>query len=314
MDVSLSDLRSFIAVVDLGSFGEAANALHVSQPALSRRIKKLEEQLGVRLLDRTTRQVSLSVVGRDFVPRVRHLVDELDTSLLSIREIAGRHSGQVSIACVPTAAFYFLPEVLRTFSQEFPRVRVRIIDEGANTVLRSVLQGEADIGINLLGLDEPEIDFEPLLVEPFVLACQRGHPLARMKKVRWANLAPYKLISASRVSGNRLLIDQRLASLRSRPRGIYEVRHLTTALGMVEANLGVAALPRMTIPRDGHHSVVGRPLIDPVVNRTIGIIRRRASNLSPAAMEFYTILKSKWRMTLPPSRSRSQRDGRRPQA
>lgn len=90
MDISIGDLRSFVTVAELESFQEAAFALNISQPALSRRVQKLEEMLGVQLLERTTRKVSLSTVGRDFLPKAQRLIDELDTSLLSVREIAER--------------------------------------------------------------------------------------------------------------------------------------------------------------------------------------------------------------------------------
>ena len=290
IDLSLSDLRSFVAVAELSSFGEAASALNISQPALTRRIQKLEELLGVQLLDRTTRQVGPSAVGRDFLPRARHLIDELDSSLLSVREIAERASGLVTVASIPTAVFYLLPEIIEAFGAEFPRVRVKVLDEGANSVLRSVIQGEADLGINIIGAEEAEIEWEPILREPYVLACRRDHPLAQRDKVEWSELAPYKLIMASRLSSNRLLIDQALSPLKCRPRGFYEVNHLTTAFGMVEAGLGVAALPSMSLPRRKDHPVVGRPLTEPVVMRSVAVIRRRGSRLSPAAQSFYNNL------------------------
>ena len=294
MDVSMSDLRGFATVAELGSFQAAAYVLHISQPALSRRVQKLEEALGVKLLERSTRRISLSTVGRDFLPRARRLLDELDSSLLSVRGIAERTAGQITVACVPTAAYYFLPEVIKSFSQDYPRIRVRIIDEGASLVLKSVLQGEADLGLNLLGFDEPEIEFESLLVEPFMLVCLRDHPLAKKKEVQWADLMPYKLITAGRSSGNRLIIDQGLSAMKERPRALYEVQHLTTSMGMVEAGIGIAALPKMTMPRGPHHSLVSRPLTNPVLKRTMGIIRRRDTHLSPAALEFHRILKAKW--------------------
>jgi DNA-binding transcriptional LysR family regulator len=297
MDISLSDLRAFVTVAELGSFHAAATFLHISQPALSRRVQKLEEMLGVELLERTTRRISLSTVGRDFLPKAQRLLDGLDASLLSVRGIAERISGQITVACVPTAAYHFLPEVIQIFSEGYPRIRVRIIDEGANDVLRSVLQGEADLGINLLGLEQPEIEFETLLSEPFVLACLKRHPLAKQKTVAWADLAPYKLITVGRSSGNRLIVDQGLATSTERPPALYEVRHLTTALGMVEAGIGIAALPLMAMPRLQHHALVSRPLIAPVLKRTMGIIRRRDSNLSPAASEFHRILKQRWGVT-----------------
>src|SRR5690349_9871028 len=118
MNVDLGDLRAFVAVAEFGSFNDAAVLLNISQPALSRRVQKLEETLGVGLLERTTRRVGLTTVGRDFLPKARRLLDDLDTSLLSVREIAERRSGQVNVACVPTAAYYFLPAVIRAFNEE----------------------------------------------------------------------------------------------------------------------------------------------------------------------------------------------------
>src|SRR5689334_8372894 len=107
----LADLRALVAVVDVGGFRAAANAIHISQPALSRRIEKLESALGVRLLDRTTRSIRITAVGRNFVRTARSLIDELDGALLGMRDVAATRLGQVTIACVPSAVYYFLPRV-----------------------------------------------------------------------------------------------------------------------------------------------------------------------------------------------------------
>ncbi len=294
MNVSLSDLRAFLVVAELQSFHQAATALNLSQPALTRRVQKLEEALGVQLLERTTRRIAPSIVGREFLPKVRRLLDDLDASLLSVREIAERSSGQVNVACVPTAAYYFMPEVIRAFNEAYPRVRIRIVDEGANAVLQSVIDGDVELGINLLGGQEDEIEFEPLLEEPFVLACCHDHPLAQKAQVEWQELAPYRFITAGRLSGNRMLLDLGLAAANWRPKWLYEVQHLSTALGLVEAGLGIAALPRLAMPTRPHQVLVSRPLLNPLITRTVGIIRRRSRQLSPAAEAFYRILKSKW--------------------
>jgi DNA-binding transcriptional LysR family regulator len=296
MKIDLNDLEAFVLVAELRSFAAAAALIHLSQPALTRRVQKLEETLGVPLLERTTRRVELTTVGREFLPKARRLLDELDASLLSVREIAERRVGQVSVACVPTAAYYFLPEVIRAFGEEYPNIRIRIVDEGANAVLQSVLHGEVDLGINLLGGEEPEIVFEPLLEDPFVLACRRDHPLADRAEVAWRDLAPYRFITVGRMSGNRLILDLGLAGLECRPRWFYEVQHLSTSLGLVEAGLGVAALPRLAMPPEGHAVLVSRPLLDPVLTRTMGVIRRRTAVLSPAARQFHEMLMARWSM------------------
>lgn len=294
MKIDLDDLEAFIAVAELGGFGTAAEQMNLSQPALSRRVLKLEETLGVALLERTTRRVDLTTVGRDFLPKARRVLDDLEVSLLSVREIAERRTGQVNVACVPTAAYYFIPEVIRIFNHDYPSIRVRIIDEGANTVLQSVIDREADLGINLLGAQEPDIQFEPLLQDPFVLACRKDHPLAQQEQVAWRELIPYRFITVGRMSGNRLILDLGLANIKDRPRWFYEVQHLSSSLGLIEAGLGIAALPRMAMPNEPHAVLTSRPLVEPLLTRTMGVIRRRGVALPPAAQSFYDLLMARW--------------------
>jgi DNA-binding transcriptional LysR family regulator len=293
MRINLADLQAFVAVADLGSFRAAADAVHLSQPALSRRIEKLEGALGVRLFDRTTRRVSLTAVGRDFSRKARTVLDDLEASLLAIRDVAATQAGEVTVACVPSAVYYYLPEVIRRYHEKYPRIRVRIIDEAANTVLAAVIRGEADFGVNFTGTQEPEIDFQPILKERFVAACRRDHPLARRKEVTWAELGRYEYMTVSKASGNRLLIDHALANQRDRPKWFYETRHVATLLGFVEAGLGVAAVPQLAMPRKRHATLVGVPLVQPAVNRTLGLIRRHGRTLSPAAQALYALMEAK---------------------
>src|SRR5918994_2196133 len=115
MRINLADLQAFVGVAELGSFRAAADSVNVSQPALSRRIEKLEDALGVRLFDRTTRRVSLTAIGRDFSRKARSLMDDLQNSPLAIRDIAATQAGEVTVACVPSAVYYSLPEVIRRY-------------------------------------------------------------------------------------------------------------------------------------------------------------------------------------------------------
>lgn len=290
MKINLTDLQAFVGVAELGSFRAAAESVHLSQPALSRRVEKLEEALGVRLFDRTTRRVSMTAVGRDFSRKARALLDELEGALLAIRDVAATQSGEVTVACVPSAVYYYLPDFIRRYHEKNPRIRVRIIDEAANTVLASVIRGEADFGVNFIGTQEPELDFQPLMQERFVAACRRDHPLARKKRVSWTELGAYDYMTVSKSSGNRLLLDLALAEVAGRPKWFYEVRHVETLLGLVEAGLGVAAVPQLALPGSADSVLVGVPLVEPVVTRTLGLISRRGRSLPPAAQAFYDLL------------------------
>lgn len=290
MNFDINDLIAFRAVAELGNFRKAAESIHISQPAFSRRIEKLEQALGTKLLERTTRRVSLTAIGRDFHKQLRQILDALDTTLLNIRGVAATRMGEVTVACVPSAVNYFLSEVVKEFHERYPRTRVRILDDSANQVLMAVAQGDADFGLNFTGSQENDIEFTPIFEERFVAACHKDHPLAKLKSLRWADLADHDYISVSKASGNRLLLDQALAGLARQPHSLYETQHGTTMIGLVEAGLGVAAVPAMAMPKKGHPLLVSVPLTDPVVTRKMGLIRRRSSLLTPAAQQLYDLL------------------------
>ena len=285
----LGDLQAFAAVAELGNFRKAAELVHISQPAFSRRIDKLEVALGVKLLDRNTRKVELTAVGREFARKIWQLLDDLDGTLLGIQEIAATRMGEVTVACVPSAAFYFLPQVVKQYHTQFPNIRVKIQDAGANEVLASVARGEADFGLNFIGSAEADLEFQTVLEEPFVAACRRDHVLATRRSVSWSDLCDHDFMTVSKSSGNRLLMDLALAGLPRRPVCIHEAQHVMTLLGLVEAGLGVAAVPRLAMPGPDHPTLVSVPLKDPVITRRLGLIRRRGRSLSPAAQQLYNL-------------------------
>lgn len=307
MSIDIYGLQAFSRIADLGSFHQAAKALHISQSALSRRIAKLESQVGVRLLDRTTRRVKLTAVGRVFLPQAMRLMEELETSFAGLRDMAKRGSGHVTLACVPTPAIHLLPPVISEYSAKYPDNRIRILDLHANEVLQAVVRGEAEFGITLAGTSEPDVVTEPLFDEPFVLACRADHPLAKRRKVRWADLEGHRVITVGRLSGNRTLLDFRMPGTMPPLRWTYEVQHSTwTGLGMADAGLGVVAVPALALSGNGYPRLVSRPLVEPEISRTIAVIRRRGVTLSPAALEFLVLLKKHCaaveKRRLPPAR------------
>ncbi|CAN1499632.1 LysR Transcriptional regulator [Burkholderiaceae bacterium] len=297
MNFDINDLIAFRAVAELGNFRKAAESIHISQPAFSRRIEKLENALGAQLLERTTRKVNLTSVGREFDKQLRQILDALDATLLNIRGVAASRMGEVTIACVPSAVNYFVSSVVKEFHQRYPKIRVRILDDSANHVLIAVAQGEADFGLNFTGSQENDIEFTAIFEEKFVAACHKDHPLAKQKSVRWRDLSDHDYISVSKLSGNRVLLDQALAGLAKQPQSLYETQHGTTTIGLVEAGLGVAAVPAMAMPKKGHPLLVSVPLIEPVVTRKMGLIKRRSSQLTPAAVELYDMFMETSRKT-----------------
>jgi DNA-binding transcriptional LysR family regulator len=293
---TLADLRAFVTVGEQRSFAAAAKKLHLSQPALSRRIAHLEDTLGVRLFDRTTRSVALTLLGRKFMDEMHGLVDDIDRTVESLQGAAQLESGDVTIGCVFSAVHHFLPSVIRQFREKHPRVLVRIVEEGADEVLACVKQGEADFALNYIGMQDPEVEFTPLLKEPYVLACLKSHALARRRSVRWEELANYPHARVSHASRNRLFIDQALADLPPLPQPVCEVRHVSTLIGLVENGLGVAVVPRLALPPPPS-TVVGVKLEKPAISRTIGIVRRAGRSLSPSAEALVKLLTQASRAT-----------------
>lgn len=291
------DLRAFLAVLEFASFSEAAKHLNLSTPALSRRIKSFEEAVGAQLIERTTRRVAPTQIGRELMPLVRRLVDEFEESILSISDLRGRHRAQVTLASVPTAAFYFLPRVIETFNQRFPGIRFRIMDLSANEGLDAVANGEVEFGINIIGASRDELVFTPLMEDPFVLACHRDHPFAATSTLSWSALQGHPLIGVSKNSGNRTVLDHALAvaDQQLELNWFYEVNHLSTSLGLVEAGLGISVLPKLATPQREHPLIATIKLVDPIVTRSIGVVERRGAKLSPSAMRFREMLVTEWR-------------------
>lgn len=286
INFDLQQLQAFIAVAERGSFRAAADQIHLSPPALSRRIEKLESIIGTRLFNRTTRQVELTSIGRVFLERARAAIDDLESAILGISDIAVTRSGRVTVACVPSAAIYFLPQVISGFSAKYPSIRIRVIDESMSQTLQSVLAGESDFGIGFMPTLMPEIAFEGIHIDPFVIAMRHDHPLAKRQSVNWSQIESEQLISVARSSGNRQLLDDVMSKAGLKPNYAFEVSHIGTLLGMVEAGLGIAAVPRTSLPAN-HPTVVGLPLRKPTISRSLGLLRKQGVSLRPAASMFH---------------------------
>jgi DNA-binding transcriptional LysR family regulator len=291
MNFDLTELQAFVAVADRQSFHLAAEALHLSQPALSRRIDKLEAALGTPLLARTTRRVSLTATGRDFLVPARTALSGLEDAVLRLAGSTALRHGRVGLACIPSFAAQVLPPILGQFSARFPGVRVHLIDDSASAVLAAVTGGQADLGIDFVGAQEADVQFTPLGREPYVLVLARTHAWARRRQVRWAELAGQRMVAVSRRSGNRVLIDHALAQLAERPVAFHEAEHVAGALALVDAGLGMAVLPRLGLPAQ-HATLTAVRLVEPHVERALGLITSTVRPLPPAASALHDLVRA----------------------
>lgn len=294
INFELLDIRAFLAIYDIRNFRLAAEAVGLSQPALSRRIQALEASLGAPLLERSRRGVSPTTIGRELEPLLRRILGDLESSILASSDMGPKQHGRITIASIPTAAIDFLPRVIDEFNQTYPNIRFRILDLSSNEGLEAVASGEAEFGINILGSMHPDILLTSLMIDPFVLVCRRDHKLAQHATVLWADVAEHRLIGVSRESGNRVVLDNALAQNSIQIRWAYEVNHVSTAMGLTDRGLGASILPLLAAPLKTNQNIAAVPIIEPKITRTIGLLERRGAKLSPAARIFRDSLISKW--------------------
>ena len=282
INFDMGELMAFVVTAEKGSFRLAAEALYLSAPALSRRVERLETALGIRLLERTTRHVALTAVGQEFLQEARAALNGLDEAVQRVGDQLKLRRGRVTVACIPSVASNLLPQVLKAFANAQPEVQVHVLDENARQVLDAVLRGEADFGVSFTGSQESALRFDALTRERYVLALPPGHAWAGRREVAWSELAGERLVSVSHHSGNRLVLDQVMAELPEQPVAWYECNHVSGALALVEAGLGMAAIPQLAL-EPSHPRVRSVPLTQPEVWRTLGLLQRRDRVLSPMA-------------------------------
>jgi DNA-binding transcriptional LysR family regulator len=279
MNISLRQLRAFLAVARQQHFRRAAESLHLSQPAVSRYIADLETELGIRLFDRTTREVVPTDAGRYLESAIGRVLDELEGVLSHIHSESERKRGKVHVASVPTLSAGLMPQCIADCARRYPELTIQLHDQAQTLVLDSVRGGEVDFGV---AIDPPltgEFDVELLLRDPFVLVCRPDHPLAALTRVPWRKLQGQPLILLDYSSGSRRLIDHALASRGIEAPVVQQTGHTLTTFRMVEAGLGISVSPALSPPPT---TLVTRPLT-PQESRDVVLIKRKQRSLSPLA-------------------------------
>lgn len=282
MNVSLRQLRVFQAVAASRNFTRAGAEVGLTQPAVSRCVTELEQQLGLKLLDRTTREVALTDAGRSLAARMERVLDELDATLQDVRGLATQRVGRVHVASSPTLSANLMPECIARCQREHPGLHLVLLDRIQNDALAGVLSGEVDFGVVIDPHARDELHCETILSEPFCLVCPPQHPLSRRRAVRWSDLGAESLVLLDHASGSRRLIDDALRSHGVEGRIAQEVGHVTTIFRMVAAGLGISVVPTLALPPEGLQPLVVRPLL-PRVERQVMLVRRRHRALGPVA-------------------------------
>lgn len=312
MNVSTRQLRAFMTLAAERNFTRAAAASHLSQPAFSALIRQLEESLGVRLFERSTRHVELSAEGEEFERSARRVLAEFDAAVAGMRERAARERGRVSIALLPSLAADWLPRVLAGFRAEYPGIELEVADVLSEPCIEHVRSGRADFALAATRADTPELRAEPFCSDDFHLVCPAGHPLAKQADPRPRDLVAWPFIHLSRTSSVRQYIDA--ATFPQPLPSVLEVDQLATVAGMVRAGLGISVVPALTLYQFRAPDLVTRPIRWSGLTRRIYLVRRRDRGLSVAAQGLYDWMMARRPQTEPPAARRGAGASRRRRA
>nr|WP_238541790.1 LysR family transcriptional regulator [Acidovorax sp. CF316] len=287
--LSTRQLDAFLALAEQRNFTRAAAQCHLSQPAFSALIRALEDDLGLRLFDRSTRHVDLTGEGQNFLESARRIRGEITAALAAVRDAATLQRGRVAVALLPSLAAGWLPGVLAAYRSSYPGIEIDIADVLSEPCIERVASGKADFALAAIRADTPELQAEPFCSDDFHLVCPADHPLARRKKaIAPADLAAYPFIHLARTSSVRQYLEAAF-----HPQAMHtlmEVEQLATVMGMVRAGLGVSVVPALTLFHFDQPGLVTRPLALPGLLRQIYLVRRRDRSLSVAAQALYTLV------------------------
>lgn len=283
MQATIKQLQAFVAIATSGSFVEAAEWLHLSQPALSIAIRKLEDGLGGELFSRSSRRVQLTPEGRGFLPIAQRLLRDWHEAMDDLDGLFSKKRGKVTLAALPTMAAGFLPPILAKFRADYPNISINVHDVLGSQVDELVREGRADIGFSVCPPDTSAFHFEPIVDDRFVAVCPLGHPLLCSETVKWEALLDYPVIAISHLSSTRQAIERVMATLDKEMDILCEVSQIATAARLVAAGLGVSVLPSLSFNQVSSEGLGHRLLIEPDVPRTLGIITSTRTALSVAA-------------------------------
>jgi len=274
-------LQYFVKLAELKHFSKAAAACFVSQPTLSTQIAKLEEELGVFLVERAPRQVMLTPIGEDIAHRARHILRDIEHMKDAARRSKDPETGNIKLGIFPTLAPYLLPHVIPVIRQRYPDLRLQLAEEKTEDILNMLDQGRLDAGLLALPVEEHGMEMEVLFVEPFVTAMPSSHPLAGKPVIKVKDLEGEELLL---LEEGHCLREHALAVCAlagAHERVDFHATSMETLRQMVAANAGVTLMPVLSVkpPIPATDNIALRPFETPAPSRTIALVWRSSSPL-----------------------------------
>lgn len=287
---NLPAMRFFVGVAKAKSFSVAAREMNISQPALSRNIRMLEEGVGTSLFDRDTRNVRLTAAGEALLPVVERLLTDVDHAFSELSLSFSGERGRVVVGALPSLAARFLPRVIAAFRLTHPGVDIAVIDTLSGAIETRFRDRQVDLALIAQNQESNDLTFLPIFQEEFGLVCRSDDDLADSVAATWDIFAERPFIAMAPLSSVRRTTDATFAKIGRVVEPLFECAHVPTVGGLIANRLGISALPKSVVPLLGSDKLVWRPLVNPAVIRSIGVANWRHFTLSPAAFAFQAAL------------------------
>ncbi len=290
--ISLRHLRSFLAIAETGSFTIAASRLFQTQSSLTATIQQFEEFIGLKLFERTTRRVELTEDAVRFKSVAEKIVRDFDNAINDLQSIAKSQRGFVRIAAAPSMVVHILSPALAAFRKTYPEITISVQDAGSAIIERSVLDGEVDFGLTSRLKNYPELDYRPVLHDPFGVVMPNEHPLASTEgSLRWADLSPYEYIGLTADTGIGAFLETYPELSLGKNTNPYDYASSTTSLyAMLKLGGKFSILPALAARAGPMQEFKFRELSEPLITREICLITRRLHVLSPHTERILKVL------------------------
>ncbi len=288
--MNLRDLKYLVAVAEHRHFGRAADACFVSQPTLSTQLKKLEEELGVTLIERTNRQVLLTPVGERVVAQAQRVLREANQLATIAEEYADPFGGDFRLGVIPTVAPYLLPKILGPIRKNLPTLKIQLTEGQTAVITRLLREGDLDAVILALPIEEDNVVERRLYTEPFYLAVSKSHPLAGRKTVTVDDLDEQQVLL---LEDGHCLRDQALEVCNSHnavENTNFRATSLETLRQMVMADVGITLMPKLAIPAKTAAAIRYVPFRGEIPHRDIGLCWRKSSPREPLLEKLADVL------------------------
>jgi LysR family carnitine catabolism transcriptional activator len=288
--VTLVHLEAFLEIADSLSFARAAEALHVSQPALTRTIQIAERQLKTRLFDRNTHSVTLTASGRELVPVARRLLAEFEGAFSALAQFVDGFSGRVTVGCMPSVGVALLPQAMAAFCANHPNVEFNCRESRSRLLLEGLIDGGLDLALTTRPPDDPRFQYLHLLRDEICFVCKEQDAPSDLKAVGWGLFEKHGYIASTAEGQYRATIEEAMAQAGISVGAACECSSMALIGAMIRRGLGAAAVPRLAMSLMGTDGLSVLPLHEPSVGRDIGVVILANRTLSRAATNFIDLL------------------------